>query len=445
MSTGHCSRYIPYQSWRLHTLRRLFLSSKDSNRLSSPSRSFTNGPELLFTRSPQATSTAQDATRTSVARSPQGTGEEDTIGSTTTVSRSRLLPQSPFLNPGNEDEPPVKKRKRQPTKEDKDRLRHNAWAMALSSSVRLCAATGARLPTECLLDWGLVRHHEAKNLWFIPKSLFVDELMEATNSDEQTKMSAGDDANGEGDNVSGSTSTRRPKGDIRTITHARKFYLLNRAGLHKDLSSSPRSRDQNVARLVPQRWKGNFGGNLMKGDLKSLVWRDDMPEFVLGGLRKEAVKALKKACLIGMKVEDAGGVWRVVGINGDVINEETLSGGLERIGELEGMASGGVLVFGSDTMRDGNSGKETGGMCNPPQPGSDCSLPDLITLPIQGSQVPVFDLRALLSESDIDQLRSHHPRFRETALFFRPGGNIPAEAMLALWKLQGCVMHDRNF
>ena len=176
-----------------------------------------------------------------------------------------------------------------------------------------------------------------------------------------------------------------------------------------------------------------------------------MPDFVLRSLRKEAMKALKKACLKGMKVEDAAGVWRVVEMDGEDMGETALRGGLERIGDLKAMGSGGVLVFGS-TATDGDAmeGEDE----EVPVAGdvksrslmraSTSQLPDFITLPIQGSQVPIFDLTTLLARSDIDELRQHHPRFRETALFFRPVFNIPVDAMLALWRLKGYVMYDRD-
>lgn len=290
------------------------------------------------------------------------------------------------------------------------------------------------------MDWGLVRHPEANNLWFTPKSLFVDELMKASTRDEETEISVEEAEDSDG--MSNSQPPKQshsphPMKDIRSVTQSPKFYVLNRSVVQKDLTAPATSMMQDVSRLIPFRWKFPMG-KLTTGDMRSLVWREDMPEFVLRGLQKEAVKALKKACLKG-KVEDPGGVWRVVGIDGDVVDEKGLSVGLERIGELERMGSGGVLVFGSEVMREGSTGGESS-----IQSASVSSLPDLITLPVQGSQVPVFDLRALLSQRDIDELRQHSPRFQETALFFRPGGNIPVDAMLALWKLKGYAMHDRN-
>jgi len=144
--------------------------------------------------------------------------------------------------------------------------------------------------------------------------------------------------------------------------------------------------------------------------------------------------------------------------------------GLQKIGELDQMAWGGVLILKS--VRPGNQkqyeedGKSVSGhprqpsgsremaisssavpRSSPTLPGPSrlTQLPDFITLPSQGTQVPVFDLVDLLSDHDLDELRQHHPRFDRDALFFRPGGNIPVDAMLAMWRLKGYSMHDREF
>lgn len=234
-----------------------------------------------------------------------------------------------------------------------------------------------------------------------------------------------------------------PKEDIRSITQSPKFYLLNRTAVQKDLTDRPPDPKERISRLVPLRWKAPIG-KLNAKDIRSLVWRQDMPEFVIGALRKEAVKALKNACLKNVRMQDSSGVWSLVRIEGDVVDEKGLSDGLEQIGDLEGIRSGAVLVFGPSATREGGAeADEAGGEPKIPT-AAQPPLPDLITLPNQGSQVPIFDLRALLSESDIEELGQHHFRFRKTALFFRPGENVPVDAMLALWKLKGHVMYDQN-
>jgi hypothetical protein len=273
----------------------------------------------------------------------------------------------------------------------------------------------------------------------MPKSLFVDELMETMNKDEDSEISAKEAGTSESEN----SQPTHPKKDIRSITQSPKFYLLNRSVVQKDLTAASPIILGLLPRLIPYRWKAPMG-NLKSRDLKSLVWREDMPELVLTGLRRAAVKALKKACLKSVNVDDPHGVWRAVWVYEDMVNEKGLSDGLEQVGELEAMGSGGLLVLGSDTTGEGNAEKDVGGKGSTPLQSATSSLPDLITLPVQGSQVPLFDLRSLLAETDINELRQHHPRFQETALFFRPGANIPVDAMLALWKLKGYIMHDQN-
>lgn len=482
---------MSYRSWRLCTLRRLFLSSKDcEHHLGYQSRSFSHNPELLFTKQTpanlsgnntsashqtiaNASSSSSDqrthnadspifneaensmldatnsATQNPRPKSPRATirhtkGPEHTL----LGSRVRSLPKSPFLNPENEDEPPHKQRKAQPTVKDLDRLRYNPWATALASNVRLCAASGYRMPKNLLLSFGLIRHPESKNLWFLPKDLIAEELAATLATTEKPEAVDVTNAKKEGSGESATASDpdsqpNRAKGEsIRKVTQAPKIYILDRAAVMKDLSSPAKAGNEKVQRLIPLRWKMPVG-KLGTKDAKSLVWREDMPEFVLGALRKKVVKTLKKACLKNREVEDRAGVWRVIKIAGDVVNEKELSNGLEQIGELKGMGSGGVLVLGSRAMRNEDAkGHEEGG--DPIQAAARSPLPDLITLPIHGSQVPVFDLRYLLSESDIVELQQRHNRFGEIALFFSPRENVRVDALLALWRLKSFVMYDKD-
>jgi hypothetical protein len=221
--------------------------------------------------------------------------------------------------------------------------------------------------------------------------------------------------------------------------------------------------------LLPLSWKSP-DGPLSRAEARSIIWRQDMAGYVLQHMKKDTVKELKKACLVGQKLEDKTGVWRVLDIGEG--GEKGLHEGLRKIGELDQMACGGVLVLKSASLRnreqceqDGENISECSGpLIHPrqteilppslplttpsptiPEASRSRELPDFIALPNEGTQVPVFDLTHLLSDHDLEELRQHHPRFQQDALFFRPGGNVPVDAMLAMWRLKGYLIHDREF
>lgn len=73
------------------------------------------------------------------------------------------------------------------------------------------------------------------------------------------------------------------------------------------------------------------------------------------------------------------------------------------------------------------------------------TFPDYITIPQTGTMAPVYDLSVVLSRSDLEALRQSNPRFNQRAVFLRPDGPKSTEAMLALWRLKGYIMHDVDF
>ncbi|KAL1997833.1 hypothetical protein VTN02DRAFT_650 [Thermoascus thermophilus] len=219
--------------------------------------------------------------------------------------------------------------------------------------------------------------------------------------------------------------------------------------------SSTASKKARLGKIIPFRWKYPMGP-ITSREEKNMIWREDMPSFVLGHMRRAAVRELEKVCWQDGNLNTADGVWRVVELRG--AGEAALVEGLKGMQELENMEWGAVLVMGPEgTPSSPSSGAETGETgeaeeeeTDLPHAGSGtCSFaspfPDYITLPQRGRKVPVFDLTVLLSATDRARLRHRHPRFRNDAVFFRPGGNITVDAMLALWRLKGLVMHDEEF
>ena len=143
-----------------------------------------------------------------------------------------------------------------------------------------------------------------------------------------------------------------------------------------------------------------------------------MPDFVLGQMRKETMKRLK-AAISKHDVETdalASRVWTAV----ELRSAEELEEASGRIVGVRDMRRGALLTMGLQST----------------------TLPEYVMLSQTQSRVPVLDLTALLSESDLADLKTQDHRFQSTALFFRPDDPLTADALLHLWKLQGFLRHD---
>lgn len=207
--------------------------------------------------------------------------------------------------------------------------------------------------------------------------------------------------------------------------------------LTKPLSRSTGGKKSPLVKLVPQRWKHPFGPMTSRED-RLLVWRGDMPDFVFGRLRKDALKKLKRAGdEHGQGKDDNSRVWSIVGLDGE--SGEALVEALKGIETVERMSFGAVLVMGQASQTDSQYREIEG-----PQK-LVSSFPDYVTLPQIQSKVPVFDLSVLLSESDMRDLRAHDQRFQSTALFLRPDDSTSVDAVLALWKLKGFIRRDKQY
>ncbi|KKA25564.1 hypothetical protein T310_0444 [Rasamsonia emersonii CBS 393.64] len=327
------------------------------------------------------------------------TGEKENVE---TVRPSRLLPQSPLLT--KVKTPLEKTRKKRPKKEDIDRLRRNPWAVALASPPRMCSITGSRLPKALLGEYGLVRRPGSESLWFMPVGLLEDELKAAAPG---TGAGVQEQGAGDKDNMKSKKSTAGP-------LHLRVIRILYRLLLLKEITAQfiqYSGKKSPLQKLIPFRWK-NPKGPLTPRDMNNLVWREDMPSFVMKNMRKEAVKALEKAS------------WA---------SDLSLNKSADRL-ESE-----------SHPSQESDESSREILPSESPSTSFTSVFPDYVTLPQRGTKVPVFDLSVLLSETDREQLRKSHPRFRNQALFFRPGGTVPVDAMLALWRLKGFTMYDREF
>jgi hypothetical protein len=173
-----------------------------------------------------------------------------------------------------------------------------------------------------------------------------------------------------------------------------------------------------VARLLPFRWK-HPQGPVTTSEEKKLLWLGNSPEILLQGMRRDVCKKLGVALAKYKRVGTPNGVWKALDL--PEYSDAGLADGLGQLEMFDRIQSGGVLLLGSDSPVGGSQ--------------ANISL-DSVTLSQTGSNVPVFDLSALLSVSDLQALREAHEQFKHSALFFRPDDKMGIDAMVSLWKIK---------
>lgn len=339
---------------------------------------------------------------------------------------SASLPQSPLAALAESHISGKKVYKDKGTKADHNRLRNNPWAVALASPPRYCSVTRMRMPTEFLTDMGLIRRVTASDeeqvrlknygsLWWMPTKLVQEEIKASVHPEQR--------------NINRFVSKGNPR-VIRMVTRALAYdrypKWVGRTGTH--LLVKTRS-------IIPTAWKDE-NPKSSGVDFSELIWRDDMASFVFKHMAKQVTKALQEACRYEKIKQDSADLWRELPLPEMTVS--ALSEFLKGV-EMKDMGTGGVIILGDlaapseDHSRDAFKSAFTS------------TFPDYITIPQTGTMAPVYDLSVMLSRSDLEALRQSNPRFNQRALYFRPDGPKSTEAMLALWKLKGYIMHDVDF
>ncbi|KAF3390229.1 hypothetical protein F1880_009272 [Penicillium rolfsii] len=373
-------RQVSYAAWRLRIFRQLLGPS-----LTPPSRRYFSGSQIR---------------------------EDEAPSETTTLPLSKRLPQSPLLT--SPQSSPIKNRKRPPNSDDVFELKKNPWAVALASPVRMCSVTGARIPRDLLGEWGLVRRPDTENSYLLPVDLIKDTLKLRKQPDSSVPEKAPylDPATLDADTPLTAKAIRNEKpGQQLLLRMLNSISLLK--GLARPLSKNGGKRPA-ISRILPFRWKHPLGPITTRVE-KNVLWRPDMADYVLQQRRSDVVKKLEKARWRYARLDIPGGVWSVLDIQG--YSNAALVDALKSIGASDRMASGAVLLLAPSSH---------GG-----------SWPETVFNPSTQSELPVFDLTTLLSESDLAKLRdAEAPHFHNAALFFRPDNYLGVETILALWKLQ---------
>lgn len=412
----HLHSRVPYAQWRLRIFRQLFLPSGSSN------------PGFLSRRVHSSNGRVQDD-HNATTRDHSKTRGDDTDSAGAMTPPSQLLPQSPLITHPNPGRAIRHRKKRLPTRDDlsDSDLSNNPWAVALASPVRMCSATGMRMPKAFLTEWGLVEQpasaassnldpksrpdtpiekikQEGKGLWILPINLIKDYLA------------------GPSEKGNGKAAARR----------SLRLRIVDRMPILQKISNavirSRKSKHSPFLPMTPLRWKSPLGP-LTSACESRLAWRFDMPDFVLRMKRKEVMKQLKSAS-DGFKKRDVNNVW----VSFDTpypYSGETLLEGLTmeetaRGVAFEGIERGVFLVFGDDT--GSGIGSSTG---------EATIAPEIVTLPGIDRKVPVFDLSRLFSKTELEEIRAYHPRFQKSAVLLRSSNKITVDAVLGLWHLQG--------
>ncbi|KAJ5692578.1 hypothetical protein N7462_002001 [Penicillium macrosclerotiorum] len=420
-----CARQqASYATWRLQVFRQLLTASSPSSSLLSPRRGISSS------RAQHRQSCDESHTR--IHNIPNG---EDT--DTSSLPPSKQLPQSPLIT---HPRSVSKQRKKRPAPEDISDLSKNPWAVALASPVRLCSITAARLPRDLLGEWGLVRKPNTETNYILPVGLLKDSLQSPHSAHNSVPTStitgqaqfqasnaadaadeAGDTPESEVSSMARSSPSKKPQ---RTLLFRIVAYLPLLRALTGPLTKSKKTRRPAITKILPFRWKHPLGPVTSRVE-RQLVWRSDMPQFMLQCMRGDVVRQLEKVSKMHRRLDAPNGVWRMLDVedSSDIALEEALG----RLEPVKRMAAGAILLLGA------------------PESGTLAIRPDNNT--ISGSRavfntstrsrIPVFDLSVLLGMSDLARLReAATPQFQNAALLFRPDDSQGVEAMLSLWRLQ---------
>ncbi|KAL3482468.1 hypothetical protein BJX99DRAFT_252722 [Aspergillus californicus] len=358
--------------------------------------------------------------RESMPRHPLSfrSAHNDTPDSTPSISPSSLLPQSPLITDPNPHREIRHRKKRASTASDPSKLALNPWAMALASPIRQCNLSGARMPRALLTEWGMVEgpvpahlqtklstnepgKEEEKRFWFLPVSLIKEELNKPT-------------AQGK------SKAAVRPHLSVRMLDRMPIMEKVTRSIVNTGKHKTP------ISKLIPVRWRPPLGPMTM-ADEKKIVWRPDMPGYMLKMMRRQALGELKGASAMYKRQDVPDGVWTSIDVESSLQSEEALVDALKRMKCVDRMGYGAVLVLGGPDSEAGAGADKVS------------ALPEHVTLPELGTQVPIFDLRRLFSQVELDEIRAYHERFQKSAVFLRPEEPITVGAILSLWKIQGYI------
>lgn len=306
----------------------------------------------------------------------------------------------------------------------------------------MCSATGARIPRDLMGEWGLVKNPSTEHNHMLPVGLLEDLLARKTpvpssspapkTTDQDQAQAPNTATNEQGEDPFKSGSIVKPVRDEKPVRRL-ILRMVDRLPLLRMLAlplSKGNSKKPAVVKLLPFRWK-HPQGPITAREERTLVWTEDMPEYVLRHMRRHVVRKLERARKIHRYLGAAKGVWGVLDLH--EYTDAALVEALGRLEPVEREECGAVIFLGplQDAGETGDVSFEGG------------SFSEDVTHPRTRSKIPVFDLSVLLSEADLENLRgTRAPHFKNTALLFIPDDRVSIETMLSLWKLKRFLAED---
>jgi hypothetical protein len=156
----------------------------------------------------------------------------DSTEAATQLKPSTGLPVSPLVQALER-----KNAKKLPFKRgEEEELADNPWAKMLASPMRLCSATGVRLPKALLVPWGLVKNPATEEVYFMPT-----ELAELDSLKDRRKFSkpgaarrptiaeeslSNQDANSSASQVNADAKSDKEKSEVDLVTSHRQENLI---------------------------------------------------------------------------------------------------------------------------------------------------------------------------------------------------------------------------
>lgn len=262
-----------------------------------------------------------------------------------------------------------------------------------------------------LLPFGLEGHPTTGRLWHLPR-------MAAGEARGVAEVEGPSDGGG---------AEKAPRAGQRRALSSTHFLSSARA-----VESVGRKKRREYLSLMSHRWKEDPGI-----DLKTVVWREDMPGFVRGLLRRRVVDGLEKMgreqrggglvmCEGGL--EGVGRMGKVdgvlwfdgVGQGGKKDGDDTVEDGTEEVGNEA------VNAITEDTARRG--GEELTTVDGPPP---------YAMLRLSSGFIPVYNLQKLLGEDHVRILQEEKPNVFGGEMTVIQSRNVTTKLQQDLWRLMG--------
>ncbi|KAK4222995.1 hypothetical protein QBC38DRAFT_374031 [Podospora fimiseda] len=272
------------------------------------------------------------------------------------------------------------------------KLSRNPYAMALATPARRCIISACILPSFFFQQFKLLKHPETGEAWFVPQGLDKPIRMQVT-ADE------GDGTIKE-DGVTKKYPLKHPKG----TTPGPSAFTLNSRRFIKSFQdkSSPYSGQYRKLMRMNDGGSGRF-----RIVLNNARWRPDMDEAILDTMRKRIVERLLE---FATSVEQQDRKY-IQPCTLDTFHEAHHRGSLVYLGTPDGSTES----FG------------------------EINIPRLSTVDVKGKKygwkITLHDLRVLLGDDYINQLRQESSLLRNGSLFLL-ARTATQPLQLLLWKLQ---------